>query len=54
MTGLNGPSPDAMDERALLDALGLRVRYLLLDVEATHRENRSLRMLLESQMRPEA
>jgi hypothetical protein len=36
------------DTEEALDLLGLRVKYLLFDLEATRRENRYLRQMLES------
>jgi hypothetical protein len=45
--------PQPADERTgveeLLEVLGLHVQYLLFDLEATRRENRYLRQMLESQ-----
>lgn len=39
----NGPAPDEM-----VDHLTLQVKYLLFDLEATRRENRYLRQMLET------
>jgi hypothetical protein len=42
-----GPSPDE-----LLEQITLHVKYLLFDLEATRRENRYLRQMLESRPSP--
>jgi hypothetical protein len=41
------PSPEDM-----LEDLALRIKYLLFDLEATRRENRFLRQMLDSRPRP--
>ncbi len=41
------PAPTAQSAQQLLDYLRLRVKYLTFDLEATRRENRYLRQMLE-------
>ena len=43
---------DKNSVEASLQALGLQVSYLLFDLEATRRENRYLRQMLESRPKP--
>ena len=51
--GGDGPSVTTRDASGSprLDRLRLRVKYLLFDLEATRRENRLLRQLLETEPR---
>jgi len=44
--GQIGTGPDSVDDA--LNALRLQVKYLVFDLEATRRENRYLRQMLES------
>ena len=48
-----GPSRDAGIEESI-DRLRLQLKYILFDLEATRRENRYLRQMLETRNRPDA
>jgi hypothetical protein len=46
-----GDSPTEASPEDMLEQLSLQVKYLLFDLEATRRENRYLRQILESRPR---
>ena len=53
--GVYLPSPQAGGDplaEELLEELSLQIKYLMFDLEATRRENRYLRQILENRSRP--
>ena len=49
---LTSPSGGQPEPEELLEELALQVKYLMFDLEATRRENRYLRQILENRPRP--
>ncbi len=51
--GIYAPSHRGQEElETLLEEISLEVKYLMFDLEATRRENRYLRQILENRPRP--
>ena len=49
---LSAPRAGESDAEELMEEFSLQIKYLIFDLEATRRENRYLRQILENRSRP--